>query len=64
MANLGKKENDHYIMPETGILAGIRGKFVVPKSKVDEILQMNHDHMISGHLGSAKTLAKVRRQYV
>ena len=64
MANLGKKENDFYIMPENGSLVGIGGKLVVPKSKVDEILKMNHDHMISGQLGSAKTLARVRRQYV
>ena len=40
MANLGKKENDFYIMPENGSLVGIGGKLVVPKSKVDEILKM------------------------
>jgi hypothetical protein len=67
LRNLGTNEEngeDYYLMPDTGVLATKDGKFVVPKSKIGEILKMNHDHMLSGHLGSAKTLAKVRRQYV
>ena len=46
-----------------GILAGISGKLFII-SKVGYILKMNRDHLISGHLESAKTLARVRRQYV
>ncbi len=42
-----------------GSLADKKGKLVVPKSKVEEILKMNHDHMLAGHLETAKTLARV-----
>ena len=46
-----------------GILITSDGKFVVPRTKVMEILKMNHDHMLAGHLGIAKSLARIKRQY-
>jgi hypothetical protein len=46
-----------------GILIPSDGKFVVPRTKVMEILKMNHDHMLAGHLGIAKSLARIKRQY-
>jgi hypothetical protein len=39
-------------------------KIVVPKEKIEEILKMNHDHMLVGHLGIAKSLARIKRQYL
>ncbi len=39
-------------------------KIVVPKEKIEEILKMNHDHMLAGHLGVAKSLARIKRQYL
>ena len=51
-------------MAETGVLVDKEGKIMIPKCKVKEILKMNHDHMLAGHLGRAKTLARIRRQYL
>ena len=50
-------------MAETGVLVDKEGKIMIPKCKVKEILKMNHDHMLAGHLGRAKKLARIRRQY-
>ncbi len=57
-------KDDYYLIPGTGLLADKEEKLVVPRNRIAEILKMNHDHMLSGHLGSAKTLARIRRQYV
>ena len=38
-------------------------KIIIPKSRITSILQMSHDHMLAGHLGVAKTIARVKRQY-
>jgi hypothetical protein len=47
----------------TGLLVTKEGKMVVPKVKVTETLKMNHDHMLAGCLGIAKSLARIKRQY-
>jgi len=47
-----------------GLLVTFDGKIVVPKEKVEEIIKMNHDHMLAGHLGVAKSLARIKRQYL
>ena len=36
---------------------------VVPLSKREDILKLNHDHKQAGHLGFTKTLHKIKRQY-
>ena len=53
--------NEYYLMAETGVLVDKEGKIMIPKCKVKEILKMNHDHMLAGHLGRAKKLARIRR---
>ena len=66
LENLKKENgnsNEYYLMAETGVLVDKEGKIMIPKCKVKEILKMNHDHMLAGHLGRAKKLARIRRQY-
>lgn len=36
----------------------------MPKEKIKELSEWNHDHILAGHLGIAKTLARVKRQFV
>ena len=40
-----------------------KDKLVVPESKKAEIYEIYHDHMASGHLGVAKTKARIQRRY-
>ena len=64
LENLKKENgnsNEYYLMAETGVLVDKEGKIMIPKCKVKEILKMNHDHMLAGHLGRAKKLARIRR---
>ena len=56
-------ETDYMIDPDTLILVDKQGRLVVPDAKVREIVEMNHDHMLAGHLGVAKTFARLLRQY-
>jgi hypothetical protein len=59
-----KKEYNEFRFNNEGILITNEGKIVVPKEKINEILELNHDHILAGHLGIAKTLARVKRQFV
>ncbi len=59
-----KKEFNEFRFNNEGILITNEGKIVVPKEKIKDILELNHDHMLAGHLGIAKTLARVKRQFV
>ena len=52
--------NDH--SPQ-GILKDECGKILVPNSKIKEVLENNHDHVLAGHLGVAKTLSRIKRQF-
>jgi transposase InsO family protein len=52
-----------YRLNEKGEIIDINDRLIVPLVKVKEILEENHDHMLAGHLGIAKTLAKIKRQY-
>ena len=52
--NLPKKE---------GILKDNQGKIIVPETMKQLVLEINHDHMLAGHLGVAKTLLKIKRQF-
>jgi putative transposase len=56
------KEEFHF--DNAGLLVTYDGKIVVPKDKIQEILKMNHDHMLAGHLGVAKSLARIKHQYL
>ncbi len=38
-------------------------RLVVPQCKRNEIMELNHDHMLAGHLGIAKTIARIRKQF-
>jgi hypothetical protein len=52
----------HY--DKSGLLVTFDGKIVVPKEKIADVLKMNHDHMLAGHLGIAKSLARIKHQYL
>ena len=45
------------------ILKDKNGKIIVPESMKNLVLEINHDHMLAGHLGVAKTLLKIKRQF-
>ena len=59
-ANRKKRDT---ISNEKGEIIDINGRLVVPQVKIKEILEENHDHMLAGHLGIAKTIARIKRQY-
>ena len=52
----------NYSLSENGELYYL-DKLVVPESKRAEIYEINHDHMAAGHLGVAKTKARIQRRY-
>ncbi|KAI9560556.1 hypothetical protein GHT06_011499 [Daphnia sinensis] len=52
-----------YKINEKGELSDKYERLVVPRIKVKEIMEENHDHMLAGHLGIAKTLARIQRQF-
>ena len=58
-------ENEHpyFKISENGELIYKENRLVVPKNKVKEILELNHDHMLAGHLGIAKTTARIQKRY-
>ena len=55
------KQEFHF--DKEGLLVTSEGKLVVPEAKRKEILKMNHDHMLAGHLGIAKSTMRIKRQY-
>jgi transposase InsO family protein len=57
------KATQDFHFDNSGLLVTFDGKIVVPKEKIPDILKMNHDHMLAGHLGIAKSLARIKRQY-
>jgi hypothetical protein len=59
-ANRKKRDT---ISNEKGEIIDINGRLVVPQVKIKEILEENHDHMLAGHLGIAKTISSIKRQY-
>ena len=46
-----------------GLLSTIDGKIVVPKSKKEAVLKLNHDHKLAGHLGIIKTLKRIQDRF-
>ena len=46
-----------------GELFTVDGRVIVPSSRKQEVLAINHDHMLSGHLGIEKTYSRLKRQY-
>ena len=48
---------------KNGLLSTLDGKIVVPLCKKKEILELNHDHKLAGHLGITKTLKRIRDRY-
>ena len=57
-----RNEVTNYSISESGELYYL-DKLVVPDSKKAEIYENNHDHMAAGHLGVAKTKARIQRRY-
>ncbi len=53
-----------YNFNEKGEIIDINKRLIVPRVKVKEILIENHDHMLAGHLGIAKTIARIKRHYI
>ena len=53
----------NYQMTENKELLDKYGRLVVPESKKQEIMELNHDHMLAGHLGIAKTMIRVQKQF-
>ena len=39
------------------------GRIVAPESRKQEVMELNHDHMLAGHLGIAKTMVRVQKQF-
>ena len=52
-----------YRLNDQGELINTDGSLIVPQIKVKEIIMENHDYMLAGHLGIAKTIARISRQY-
>ena len=53
-----------YNFNEKGEIIDINKRLIVPRVKVKEVLIENHDHMLAGHLGIAKTIARIKRHYI
>ena len=51
-----------YSVNESGELY-YKTRIVVPESRRSEVYEVYHDHMASGHLGVAKTKARIQRRY-
>ena len=49
---------------EKGEIIDINNRLIVPREKVKDVLIENHDHMLAGHLGIAKTIARIKRHYI
>ena len=74
-SNLNSKRNNNYNKwpntnkaqrfkyNEKGEIVDLHNRLIVPMVKVYEILKENHDHMTAGHLGIAKTIARIKRLY-
>jgi hypothetical protein len=50
-----------YDFNKKGEIIDINKRLIVPQIKVKEILIENHDHMLAGHLGIAKTISRIKR---
>ena len=53
-----------YNFNEKGEIIDINNRLIVPREKVKDVLIENHDHMLAGHLGIAKTIARIKRHYI
>jgi transposase InsO family protein len=58
-----KIKTKRYKYNDKGEIIDLHNRLIVPLVKVKEIIEANHDHMLAGHLGIAKTLARIKRQY-
>ena len=56
------KSKKFKILP-SGLLCLYDGRVIVPVTKQEEVLRLNHDHKTSGHLGQSKTIEKIGRRY-
>jgi len=52
-----------YHILDSGLLGTKEGRIFVPRGLRKEVLQLNHDHMLAGHLGIAKTIARIQDRY-
>ena len=56
-------EEDSFQKLPNQLLATATGKIIVPTTLQREILEVHHDHRLAGHLGMAKTIAKIKAKY-
>ena len=62
--SMHSEKTKRYTFNEKGEIIDINKRFIVPQLKVKEILIENHDHLLTGHLGIAKTIARIKRHYI
>jgi len=61
---IGKSSGPNAIVIlENGLLGTYDGRLLAPKILRQEILKLYHDHKLAGHLGIAKTLAKIKNRF-
>ena len=53
----------NFQLTENKELLDKHGRLIVPVSKKQEVMELNHDHMLAGHLGIAKTMIRVQKQF-
>lgn len=58
-----EKNRQGIVRLENGLLGTQEGKILVPKILRESVLENFHDHKTAGHLGIAKTLAKIRNRF-
>ena len=62
--SMHSEKTKRYTFNEKGEIIDINKRLIVPQLKVKEILIENHDHILAGHLGIAKTIARIKRHYI
>ena len=56
-------QSTNFRITNEGELVYKEERLVVPEKRIKEILELNHDHMLAGHLGVAKTIARIKKRY-
>jgi len=56
-------ETDHIELPN-GLMGIRRGRILLPDSLIGEVLERFHNDAFAGHLGTRKTLVRIKRRFV